>query len=327
MQFFVLVLGLVVIIKSADILIDSSSKIAHRYGVSTFIIGITVIAFGTSAPELAVGIISGITRTNGLSLGNIIGSFMSNMALIVGVASVIIPLKIKESVLKRELPILFSVEITLGAMMFLDGRLSRIEGFALTALFILFMIYIVTDAKRKTATESIVEVNESGGEIEFDLEMRGTGKISQISKLWLSCILALSGLFLGGKITVESSTKIAESFGLSETLIGITVVAIATTMPELITSIIAARKKEHEIVLGNCIGSNIFNILLVLGVSSAITPIAVEGNLLFDFIVMISLTLFVFFVALFRKKIRRGVGIFLLAAYVSYLAVKVISAL
>jgi len=329
MQFLLLILGLAMIIKSADILIGSASKIARRYGVSSFIIGITVIAFGTSAPELAVGIMSGLSRTNQLTLGNIIGSSMSNMALIVGLSAVIFPLQIKDTVLKRELPMLFGIQIALGAMMFIDGRLSRIDGLILIGLFALFMVYISVDAKKsmKIQIDADGDIDTDGDgnspPLQTDSEQKSSGPI----KLWCYSLLSLAGLFIGGKLTVDSSTRIAQSFGLSETLIGLTVVALATTMPELITSIMAARKKEHEIVLGNCIGSNIFNILLVLGLSSAITPIAVEERLWFDVVSMLLLTVFVFMMSLLRKRLQRRTGIFLLAGYIVYLVIKVFSAL
>jgi cation:H+ antiporter len=147
MQFFLLILGLVIIIKSADVLIDSASKIARGYGISSFIIAITVVAFGTSAPELAVGIVSGLSHTNQLTLGNIIGSSLSNIALIVGLSAIIYPLQVKDTVVKRELPILIVIQTTLGAMLFWDGLLSRIEGFILLCVFILFMVYICRDAR------------------------------------------------------------------------------------------------------------------------------------------------------------------------------------
>lgn len=328
MQFILLVLGLGMIVKSADVLIDSASKIARRYGVSSFIIGITVIAFGTSAPELVVGIVSGVDHTNQLTLGNIIGSSMSNMALIIGLAAIIFPLQVKDNILKRELPILFAIQIALGVMMFRDELLSRTEGLILMGLFVVFMVYISMSSKKSMR----IQIDAEG---DIDTDGDGNGLLEQpegkqkkdgLFKLWCFSLLSLLGLFLGGRLTVDSSTKIAQSLGLSETLIGLTVVSLATTLPELITSIVAARKKEHEIVLGNCIGSNIFNILLVLGLSATISPIAVEEKLQFDLAAMLVLTVIIFAMSLLRKKLQRRTGIFLLLAYVLYLAVKVLTA-
>lgn len=329
MRFFLLLLGLAFIIKSADILIDSALKLARRYGVSAFVIGITVIALGTSAPELSVGIISGIAHTNHLTLGDVIGSSMANMALIVGLSAVMYPLRVKDTIVKWELPILFFVQLTLGVMIFIDGRLSRFEGILLLCLFGLFMLHIARDSKKST----IIQIDPEG-DIDTDCDGNNVPPEPIISeskyevpKLWLFSLLSLAGLFIGGKLTVDSSTKIAESLGLSQTLIGLTVVAIATSMPELITSIVAARKKEPDIVLGNCIGSNILNILLVLGLSSVISPITVIDNLWFDMACIVALTVFVFFITLIQKKLRRPSGIFLSAGYVLYLAIKVFTAL
>ena len=317
------------IVKSADVLIDSSSKIAKRYGVSSFVIGITVIAFGTSAPELAVGIISGISHTNQLTLGNIIGSSLSNTALIVGISAIIMHLQVRDSVIRREIPMLIGIQIILTIMLFANGVLSRIDGAILMIGFICFMLYIVKDSKGSMKIEIDAE-----GDIDTDAdgnqlprEIVDTGSKESLIKLWSFSVLSLAGLFVGGKLTVESSTTIAQNLGLSETLIGLTVVAIATTMPELITSAIAAVKKEPDIILGNCIGSNIFNILLVLGLSSVISPIPTDVGLWLDVAVMMALTAFVFIISWLKKIIKRRTGIFLLLAYVSYLVYKVVTVL
>ncbi len=324
MQFFLLILGLAMIVKSADVLIDSSSRIARRYGVSSFVIGLTVVAFGTSAPELAVGIVSGIARTNQLTLGNIVGSSLSNIALIVGISSIIMPLRVRDAVAKREMPMLIGIELILCAMMLFDNVLSRLDGVFLLLGFAGFMAYIIRDTKSSTQPELDKDNNiDTDGERN---QLPNKKKESSMGKLWLFSALSLAGLFLGGKLTVDSSTQIAQSFGLSETLIGLTVVSLATTMPELITSIMAAVKKEPDIVLGNCIGSNIFNILLVLGFSSAISPIPVESSLILDAAAMGIVTIFLFIVSIIQKQIRRGTGILLLISYVGYLSYKIATA-
>lgn len=327
MQYFILLLGLVMIVKSADILIDSSSKIAKRYGVSSFVIGITVVAFGTSAPELAVGIVSGITHTNQLTLGNVIGSSLANTAMIVGVSAIIMPLRVRDSVVRREIPMLIGIQIILTIMLFADGVLSPIDGVILMIGFVSFMLYIIKDSKGSIKIEIDAE-----GDIDTDAdgnrlsrEIVEAERNENMIKLWCLSILSLGCLFIGGRLTVGSSTEIAHSLGLNETLIGLTVVAIATTMPELITSIIAAVKKEPDIVLGNCIGSNIFNILLVLGISSGISPISADESLWVDVIVMLALTVFVFIISWFRKTIRQKTGIILLLSYILYLVYKVVS--
>lgn len=317
-QFLLLIAGLVLIIKSADVLILSTSKIARRFGISTFVIGITVIAFGTSAPELVVGIVSGINQTNQLTLGNVLGSAMSNMALIMGISAVIITLQVQDSTLKREFPMLLLIELVLGLMLFGDGYLSRVESIILLTAFLFFMLYIFYGVKAANA-DGDEGRNEKGEQGEANKEEQGGSLI----KLWVYALLSLGGLFLGGKMTVDYSSGIAQSFGFDETVIGLTVVALATTMPELITSIMATRKKEADIVLGNCLGSNIFNILMVLGVSALISPITVQKGIWIDIAAMLAITAFVFFVFLIKKKLNRLTGFFLITVYISYLVFKV----
>jgi cation:H+ antiporter len=329
MYYFLLVLGLAMIIKSADILIDSSSKIAKRFGVSTFIIGITVIAFGTSAPELAVGVLSGVSHANQLTLGNIIGSSLSNTALIAGSSAIIMALKVKDSVVRREIPMLLGIQFVLTAMIYTGNELSRLEGIILIVGFIGFLFYIVKGSKSSVEIQMDAEgdIDTDGDGNQLPTAPEADTKQDKLLKHICLSIFSLIGLFIGGKLTVESSMEIAQSLGLSETLIGLTVVAIATTMPELITSIMAAVKKEPDIVLGNCIGSNIFNILLVLGLSTVISPIPTDSTLYFDVIAMIAVTVYVFTISWLKKTIKRRTGIILLVTYVSYLVYKVITVL
>lgn len=326
MNFVILLIGLAIIIKSADILIESTAKIARCYGVSTFIIGITVIAFGTSAPELVVGLISAINKTNQLALGNIVGSSFANIALIVGIAATIFPLAVKDTIVKREIPMLFGAQAALTWMVLHDGNLSRIEGALLLFGFAGFLFYIIKNARKS------IPISIDG---EGDLDTDGDGNMVErhnevtkktMLKLYVFSFLSLAGLFLGGTLAVNSSTKIATSLGLSETIIGLTVVSLATTLPEMITSLTAVRKKEPNIVLGNCIGSNLFNILLVLGASSVTNPIAVQGNMTLDMILMILLTVIVFVTALFIKRLPRVIGVLLIVGYVAYISYKVIAA-
>jgi len=321
MDFILLIIGLVIIVKSADVLIDSSSKIARKYGVSTFVIGITVIAFGTSAPELVVGIMSAVNKTNQLALGNIIGSSYSNTALIVGMAATMFPLAVKDSVVKREIPMLIFVQCVLGFMILGDGKLTHLEGILLLVGFAGFIAYVIMNSKKSLKISIDAE-----GDLDTDGDrnmVEEKAKERSMLKLWILSAASLIGLFIGGKLAVDNSTKIAVSLGLSETLIGLTVVAIATTLPELITSLMAVKKKEPDIVLGNCVGSNLFNILLVLGLSSFVNPIAVQGDMLFDVIFMVLLTVVVFAISLLAKRIPRLYGIALMSCYSVYICFKV----
>lgn len=325
MAFIALLVGLVIIIKSADVLIDSTSKIARKYGVSTFVIGITIVAFGTSAPELVVGLVSAINKTNQLTLGNIVGSSFSNTALIVGIAATLFPLAVKDTVVKREIPMLIFVQGALAFMILADGKLTRIEGIILLIGFAGFLFYIIKNSKKSLHVsidrEGDMDTDGDGNMLEENTEIPESSTL----KLYIFSALSLIGLFLGGRLAVDNSTKIAASLGLNETIIGLTVVSIATTLPELITSLTAVKKKEPDIVLGNCIGSNLFNILMVLGLSSVINPIPVQGNMTFDVLYMILLSVFVFVVSLFRKQIPRLYGIILMVSYVAYISFKVIT--
>ena len=328
MQYLMLIAGLAMIVKSADVLIDSSSKIAKQYGVSSFVIGITVVAFGTSAPELAVGILSGISHTNQLTLGNIIGSAMSNTALIVGISAIIMTLRVRDSVIKREIPMLLGIQAALAAMLLIDGELSRMEGGLLLLGFVGFMLYIVkgSEGSVKIQLDLQGDIDTDGENNQLPNEASGADTDKGLIKLWLLSVLSLAGLFVGGQLTVNNSAAIAQSLGLGETLIGLTVVSIATTMPELITSMMAALKKEPEIILGNCIGSNIFNILLVLGLSSVISPIAADTSLWIDIVIMLSLTSLIFVISWRNKQINRREGIAFVMLYIAYLTFKVLSA-
>ena len=321
MDFILLLAGLALIIKSAEILIDSTSKIARKYGVSTFVIGITVVAFGTSAPEFVVGLMSAINGTNQLSLGNIVGSSYANTALIMGICATLLPLTVKDTVIKREIPMLILTQAVLTVMVLWDGVLSRFEGIILLLGFAGFIAYVIINSKKPMP----VSIDPEGDmDTDGDGNMVTEAKESSMLKLWIFSAVSLAGLFVGGKLAVDSSTKIAANFGLSETIIGITVVAIATTLPEMITSIMAIRKKEPDIVIGNCVGSNLFNILLVLGLSSSVNPISVQGNMTLDLLLMVLLTAAVFVVTLIKKRVSRPAGIILITSYIAYLSFKVV---
>lgn len=329
MDFILLLVGLVLIIKCADVLIDSTAKIARKYGVPSFVIGITVVAFGTSMPEFVVGLLSAINKTNQLSLGNIVGSSYANTALIIGIAATILPLVVKSSAVKREIPMLIFVQGAFAFMVLIDGKLSRLDGALLLLGFVGFIVYIILVSKKTINTPLIDDEamspndDTSAGKMEDEESKKESNPV----KLWIFSALSLAGLFVGGQLAVDNSANIAARFGMSETLIGITVVAIATTLPELIASLMAIRKNEPDIVLGNCVGSNLFNTLLVLGASSAIHPIITQGNLTLDMLLMILLTVLVFVVSFCTKRVPRWFGITLMLSYFAYICVKVVTAL
>lgn len=305
LSFIILLLSLVVIVKSADVLIDSSAKIARFYGVPTFIIGVSIIAFGTSAPELVVGVASGINKVNQLSFGNIVGSCINNTALIMGITALILTVHVDEKIIKKEMVILTFIEILLVGLVFFDKSLSRIDGLILLVLGIAFIVDLIRGLNNGTEQEHEEDVAISK---------------SEVPKQWILTVVGLIGLIVSGKLIVDSSTAITTAFGIDQSAVGLTLVALGTTMPELIASITAARKKEDDIILGNIIGSNIFNILIILGSSSLINPISIESSLFIDMGIMIIFNLLLYIIMYAKRKISWRAGLIMLLGYAGYMA-------
>jgi cation:H+ antiporter len=314
MNFLLLAVGFAALIKSADILIDSASKLAKMFGIPSFIVGFSVIAFGTSAPELVIGIFSGIEQSNLITLGDVIGSCIANIALIIGLTAVIRPIAIDKSVLYTEIPLSFCVQLLLFGMLIIGGVLSRIDAVILLVFFAAFLFYVFRRSKNLGLT---VEESENTTEAAAD----GISKVKPVVLL----IISIIGILIGGNLIVNNSTAIAHRFGMSDVLIGSTIVALGTSLPELVTSIVAALKRQSDIAIGNIIGSNIFNILIVLGVSSLIHPIPETPGINIDILFMLFATLIAFFIPLRRKEVSRIGGIMLLILYASYIVYKVLS--
>lgn len=299
------------LVKGADFFVDGSSSIAKALRIPSIIIGLTFVAFGTSAPEAAVSIIAGIKGQNDIAMGNIIGSNIFNLLAVVGICAVIKPIKIEKQIIVKEYP--FSILATLVLVVlscdvFLniqsDNQLTRGDGLVILLFFAVFLYSIIGTAlhSRNNNTD---EPNEKPK--------------YTMGKSIIFSILGLAGIIGGGQLVVNSATTIAESFGISEALIGLTIVAVGTSLPELVTSIVAARKGESDIAIGNVVGSNIFNIFFVLGASSAISPISISGVNIID---MIILTVVVFLVYLFcitKRSVSRIEGAILTASYIAYL--------
>ncbi len=316
---FTLLIGFVLLIKSSEVMIDNAPKIATMLRVSPFIIGFSVVAFGTSAPELIIGIITGVSKTNQLTMGNVLGCVLTNGALVIGIAAIFKTISIDKAVIYREIPLSAGVLGLFMLLLFLGGMLSRIDGLILLVCFVGFLVYLLTRSKGSfTHDEEIahgVDKEEAAG------DQKQKHKILPFIYL----VLSIAGVIIGGNFVVQGSTEIARFFGLSEFLIGVTIVSVGTSLPELVSTLIAMKKNRSDIAIGNIIGSNIFNILFVLGVSAAIHPIGMMKGIQWDFLLAFVPILLLFFLSLRKKELKRYGGVILFAYYILYILWKVLS--
>lgn len=315
---FLFILGFVFLIKGADILVDGSVSIARKFGVSTFVIGLTVVAFGTSAPELFVSVLASIEGSTGIAFGNIIGSNISNSLLILGAAAMMTPILVKRSTLNKEIPFSLLAVFAVGILVndhLIDGDyqnfLTRIDGLILILFFSIFMFYTFGIAK---SDDTILEKTVDELNDDLALEKSSFKSIAMI-------LIGLSALALGGKWIVEGAIDFALYFKISEALIGLTIVAIGTSLPELAASVMAAKKGNTDLAVGNVIGSNIFNLLWVLGLSSAISPIAFEPKLNADLGFLALVSILLIFLIYYGKKnmLARIEGMIMIILYVFYI--------
>lgn len=308
MKFLFLLLGFFLLVKGADLFVEGSSGIAHLLRIPSIIIGLTVVAFGTSMPEASVSITAALAGKNDLSLSNVIGSNIFNLLIVVGVSAAIRPMKIQDSVLKKDFP--FSILIA-GLLLVMTiptaygneklSVLSSLEGCILLIIFVAYLAVTVRDAL-KARQENTTEQSEES-------------HITSIPTIILYVIIGIAGIVWGGDLVVDSASAIALTFGWSETFIGLTIVALGTSLPELVTSVVAAKKGESDLSLGNAIGSNIFNILLVLGASSAVHPIAVNPFTIYDTIFLIVSSIIVYLFAVQKKELERREGMMMIPLY------------
>lgn len=319
MTFAFLMLGLALLIAGAEFLVRGASSIASKMGISPLVIGLTVVAFGTSMPELTVNLYAATTGATDLAIGNIVGSNIANILLIVGLSAMLYPLTVKSSTVKWEIPLAFLGVLLLygfGNDRLFDNAavdmLTRTDGFGLIGLFAVFMFYIFALIKQDKAPKAEGEKTE--------------GKPVGVWLAVLFVFLGLAGLVYGGRLLVDQAIYLAELAGLTESVIGLTVVAIGTSLPELATSIVAARRKEADIAVGNVVGSNIFNIFWILGVTSLVAPLPVSATFNFDVTVAILATLALLlatFVGV-KKQIDRWQGGVFVAGYVAYMVYLVV---
>ena len=301
-QIVLLIVGFVLLIKGSDFFVDGSSNIASILKIPTLIVGLTIVAFGTSAPEAAVSITSSLTGNNALAVSNIIGSNLFNMMLIVGLCALLNELKIGRDVIKIDLPFLVIITAILSAIIFIGWNISQIEGIILLIIIIGYVSFLVYNAKKSKESE-IVE----------------KPKMSLLRSV-IYIVLGIAAIAIGGDLVVDSASYIAIAFGMSETLVGLTIVAMGTSLPELVTSLTALKKDENQLVIGNVIGSCIFNILFVLGASSAISPIAINPNMVVDIMLMLVVTILFYIFGKTQDKYDKKEGAILVGLFIIYMA-------
>ena len=297
-QILLLALGFTMLIKGADWFVDGASGIATKFGIPQLVIGLTIVAMGTSAPEAAVSISAAIGGSADITIGNIVGSNILNIFIILGISAVITTLAVASSTIKYETPFMILITILL-LVLGLDGTIGLIDGIILIIAFIAYLTYLFIMAKNNK-------------------EEQPKAKQMAIWKAILFTIIGLALIILGSNVTVDAATAIAKAFGVSERFIGLTIVALGTSLPELFTSVSAARKHNADIAIGNIVGSNVFNILFVVGLSSVIIPVPFASNFIFDTIVAIIAAALLLVCCLKTKSLKRPAGILMLICYAAY---------
>jgi len=305
MTYVLLIVGFLLLIKGADFFVEGSAAVAKKLRVPTMIIGLTIVAMGTSAPECAVSIAASIKGSNAMAISNVVGSNIFNLMVVCGFCALFTPLIVHAKTLKQEFPFSVLAAIVMLIAGFIGMTLGRIDGVILLVLFAFFLAWMVKSALNARANaEDIEEEN-----------VKDLGN--------LQCLLYIIGgiiaIVIGGDLVVDSATEIARTFGLSENLIGLTIVAFGTSLPELVTSAVAAKKGEVDMALGNVIGSNIFNILLVAGIAATVSPMAFLMENVIDLVILIVMSIVVWSFASTKKKIGRAEGVFMLIIYVAYI--------
>lgn len=302
-----LVIGFLFLVKGADLFVDGASSVAKKLKIPAFVIGLTIVAFGTSAPELAVSITAAMKGSNDIALGNVVGSNIFNTLVVLGLSAAITPIAVDKGMIKKDYPLSIFAAVLLGILamdtIFFKAdamSLGRVDGIILLIAFAGFMYMTV-----KAGLEGRTEEEEE----------------SEAMPMWKSLLfigIGLAGIVWGGDLSVEGAKEIARFFGLSEAIIGLTIVALGTSLPELVTSAIAAKKGESDIAVGNVIGSNIFNIFLILGTSSTILPMNISSTYLYDMGMLIAVMVLTYLPIAKTRKVSRGMGITMVLVYVAY---------
>ena len=300
MTLILLIVGFVLLIKGADYFVDGSSGLAKIFKIPSVIIGLTIVALGTSLPEASVSITASLSGSNELSLSNVIGSNIFNLLAVIGISALIFCVTGDKDIVKRDLPVNLIISVIL-LVMILNGVLSRVEGIILIVLMVLYILVLIKNAIKNRTEE----------------------ELSENLPLWKCAVFIVVGIaavILGGNLVVNSSTKIATALGMSENLVGLTIVAIGTSLPELVTSVVATKKGETGLALGNAVGSCIFNILFILGVSALLSPLTANMENIIDIASLIGISLFFVVICSLCKKLTRTHGILCVLLYVAYTA-------
>ena len=300
LQCFLLALGFLMLVKGADWFVDGAAGIADRFGVPQLIIGLTIVAMGTSAPEAAVSITAGLKNNAGITIGNIVGSNILNILIILGITSLIVAVAVANSTIRYEIPFMLFITVLLMGMGYTGQKISFWEGIVLWIVFLFYLGYLFVMTKKKQEDQS-----------------QEYQKLP-IWKLLLAVLVGLVAVVWGSDITVDAATALAKGFGLSERFIGLTIVALGTSLPELVTSVSAAIKGKADIAIGNIVGSNIFNILFVVGTTALIIPVVFEPKFLMDTFIAFGAGLVLLLCVAKRKKLVRMHGVIMLIGYIAY---------
>lgn len=300
-QILLLAVGFFMLVKGADWFVDGTAGIASKFGIPQLVVGLTIVAMGTSAPEAAVSITAALKGNAGIAIGNVVGSNILNILIILGLTGLITSVAVQKSTLMIEIPFMLGVTIVLGVMGMMGNTVSRLEGIVLWVLFIIYLAYLFWLAK-------------NGPQEEED----DSAKEKSTWKLLISAVVGGVIVVLGSDVTVDAATTIANIIGLSERFIGLTIVALGTSLPELVTSVTAARKGNADIAIGNIVGSNIFNILFVIGTSSLIIPVIFEPSFIVDTIIAVLAGVLLWISTYKKKMLTRPWGIVMLVSYAAY---------
>ncbi|MDD6468068.1 MAG: calcium/sodium antiporter [Erysipelotrichaceae bacterium] len=308
MDIILLIIGILFLIKGADAFVDGASSIANNLKIPAIIVGLTIVSFGTSAPEAAVSVTAALAHSNEIAVSNVLGSNLFNILCVVGCTALIAKMHVQENIVKSEFPIMLVASAVMVAFCLTGRMVTRLEGIILLICILLYVLRLVLQALKQR------------DQLEVEPAKYTTGKSV------LFCIIGIAAIVLGGQLVVNSASNLALALGVSETMVGLTIVSIGTSLPELVTSVIAAKKGEVDIALGNVIGSNIFNILFILGLSSTVSPIPVSAMIDIDLFIMMASCLLVYGIAYWKRSFVWQSGLIMVAINIAYMIFVIIRA-